>query len=681
MDMSLQSDLEHGSIAEDSFGGGVTLDTVDIDYEDDGNVHDQLPSVEEYKTNMVADGGSPNEDADEATHDLPTVEEYRATTGAAQQSKASSSGCKGTYFCLFAALFALVASAILIPVIVLKDGEGARLSLIPRQEAVVDYLIQTGISSEDKLRTPGTPQYEAALWIADHDAYRMKIPNGNSLDDQLLERYALAVFFHSTGGPEQWRYVAVDTYLRLEWCDSIPNTGNPVLLGVTDCKEVVDSSGTRKKYARDIFLYTNRLYGTIPDEIGYLRKLETLVLYSNPGLSGELVPGMLGLANLKDLELQYCSISGTIPASIGNLKALTNLGLSNNLLIETIPDSLFELSALQWLFLDDNVLKADIAKFGKLTNLFGLYAEDAGIYGEISSEMIDGWSNMYELDLSTNQIEGTLPDNLFSHPLMVVVDLHENVIGGTIPEVPSSNTRLKFLSLYDNEFTGPIPASIGNIEELVHLDLGLNQLVLPLPAELGQLTELRYLFLNNNEFDKHQMPAFLNQLTSLRELSLKKNQLTGTIPSSIADLSKLILLDLDRNEFEGSIPPEVSSLTNLGFLFLNRNKLTGTLPDSMSTMQSLAAVLIDGNNLNGTADVICANQFIDVDYFASDCGGSVGGSDVEFECDCCTVCCNDDIESCNNFAWTLNLDPIWEYGHNRVQWTVDWSQLPDDETP
>jgi hypothetical protein len=169
----------------------------------------------------------------------------------------------------------------------MQDGEGARLSLIPRKQAVLDYLVRTGISDENLLKTPGTPQYEAALWIADHDAYRMKVPEGNSIDDRFLERYALAVFFHSTGGATQWRYDA--NFLQpTDICDwngltLSPKTGNPMVLGVTGCKEVVDASGTSQLYARDIslckFLCLVTFFFLLPVSAEALMFLMMLVLF------------------------------------------------------------------------------------------------------------------------------------------------------------------------------------------------------------------------------------------------------------------------------------------------------------------------------------------------------------------------------------------------------------------
>ena len=53
--------------------------------------------------------------------------------------------------------------------------------------------------------------------------------------------------------------------------------------------------------------------GMIPEEVGYLHRLETLSLAFNPRLSGRINRGLMKLDRLQDLELQYCAITGTIP--------------------------------------------------------------------------------------------------------------------------------------------------------------------------------------------------------------------------------------------------------------------------------------------------------------------------------------------------------------------------------
>lgn len=63
----------------------------------------------------------------------------------------------------------------------------------------------------------------------------------------------------------------------------------------------------------------NHLSGSIPEEIGNLRKLERLGLFKN-NLEGN-IPRTIGkLENLKYLDLSFNQLSGSIPIEIAGLK-------------------------------------------------------------------------------------------------------------------------------------------------------------------------------------------------------------------------------------------------------------------------------------------------------------------------------------------------------------------------
>jgi Leucine-rich repeat (LRR) protein len=129
----------------------------------------------------------------------------------------------------------------------------------------------------------------------------------------------------------------------------------------------------------------NNLDGEIPEEIQNLHRLELLSMSFNGGLTGPLQPGLEKLDHLKDLELQYCSLSGSIPDWIGNLRKLTNLGLGNNLLTGQLPDKIFKLTDLELLGLDDNTFEGDLAPFGRLSKLESIRR---GAYGRARRQLV-----------------------------------------------------------------------------------------------------------------------------------------------------------------------------------------------------------------------------------------------------------------------------------------------------
>ena len=244
-------------------------------------------------------------------------------------------------------------------------------------------------------------------------------------------------------------------------------------------------------------------------------------------------------------------------------------------------------------------------------------------------------SSLVLLNLSSNQLTGTIPPELGNLSSLVLLNLSSNQLTGPIPSELSNLSNLWWLALSDNRryspetrnyaggLTGPIPAELADLSSLRELDLGLNRLTGAIPAELGDLANLSVLHLANNQLtgpiptelgnlasltrldlDANQLtdpiPAELANLSNLTVLVLGRNRLTGPIPTELANLSKLTRLDLYRNRLTGPIPTELSNLSNLTTLHLASNRLTGPIPTELSTLSNLWWLGLSGNRLTGT---------------------------------------------------------------------------------
>ena len=92
------------------------------------------------------------------------------------------------------------------------------------------------------------------------------------------------------------------------------------------------------------------------------------------------------------------------------------------------------------------------------------------------------------------------------------------------------------LDLSNNQLTGSIPPEIGNLTNLTWLLLHNNELTGSIPPEIGNLTNLEYLWLYSNQLTG-EIPSEIGNMTNLEGLNLYDNQLTGEIPESICDLN------------------------------------------------------------------------------------------------------------------------------------------------
>lgn len=80
------------------------------------------------------------------------------------------------------------------------------------------------------------------------------------------------------------------------------------------------------------------------------------------------------------------------------------------------------------------------------------------------------------LQLSCNQLNGTIPQQMGSLKKLSVLALRYNKLSGHIPASLGNLQTLKRLYLSFNRFTGTIPVNIANIPELLVLDVQNNSL-------------------------------------------------------------------------------------------------------------------------------------------------------------------------------------------------------------
>ncbi len=202
------------------------------------------------------------------------------------------------------------------------------------------------------------------------------------------------------------------------------------------------------------------------------------------------------------------------------------------------------------------------------------------------------------LDLSSNELTGTIPAEIAGLENLQVLRLSSNELTGPIPPEIGNLTELTDLHLYDNELTGPIPPELGKLMHLRYLSLVWNELTGPIPAELGGLPDLFYLLLAFNRLSG-PVPPELGKLTGLWLLRLDYNDLTGSIPPELGNLQSAAALSVAGNDLTGPIPPELGKLRELGLLYLYENALTGPIPPELGNLASLGFLDLGSNDLSG----------------------------------------------------------------------------------
>ncbi|GJR89024.1 putative leucine-rich repeat protein [Tanacetum coccineum] len=334
------------------------------------------------------------------------------------------------------------------------------------------------------------------------------------------------------------------------------------------------------------------------------KSIQVLKLSSNK-ISGSF-PDFTSFSALRELHINDNEITGSFPEKFEQTSNLFILNLADNHMSGLLPN-LSALSSLRELYLDRNPFSLDVMSLSSCNlgpsfptwlrtqkNFSMLDISDAKI-----NDFVPDWfwkqlkPNLRYLNLSSNQIHGTLPDLMYGY--RSYFDFSSNNFSGLAPLFP---TDTQALVLNNNMFSGSI-SFLQNLTETFNIDLSNNQFFGEIPDFWTNFTNLMYLNLKNNNLEG-RIPKSMGTL-SLSMLSMSNNRLTGELYFSLTNWSSLQFLDLGGNKLSGRIPAGIGrSLSELRFLSLSFNVFHGTMPTSLCRLSNLQILDISSNNISGT---------------------------------------------------------------------------------
>ena len=397
-------------------------------------------------------------------------------------------------------------------------------------------------------------------------------------------------------------------------------------------------------------LRDNGLTGTIPQEIGNLTSLASLIL-SNNTLAGTIPQEIGNLTQLTWLILSNNGLTGTIPQELGNPTGLTGVYLWANNLRGPVPLSFTALTELEHFYASDNNAiclpnnlrtwhnnienKDPLPNCDKPESLKGPSAQElrqalTALYNATggrnwtnntnwnTQEPVDTWYGIHtDLDtgvpnsalvLSNNNLTGTIPPEIGNLTQLSELWLYGNRLTGTIPEEIGNLTNLTVLNLGDNNFSGPVPNALSALTNLEHFYVGGRNLCLP-----PELQDWHNAIPNHGAIPPCATPEFRQALTALYNATDGPNWTNNTnwntdkpvhtwhgIRPNANTGEPLSVLFLPSNNLTGTIPDAIGNLTNLTELWLYDNNLTGTIPDAIGKLTNLTVLNLLDNLLSGS---------------------------------------------------------------------------------
>jgi hypothetical protein len=262
------------------------------------------------------------------------------------------------------------------------------------------------------------------------------------------------------------------------------------------------------------------------------------------------------------------------------------------------------------------------------------------LHGSIPSLFLNYLPNLQTLDLSGNNLMGTIPSSV-SKLNKLILDM--NRLTGVIPTSLIHSKLMEFLSLRNNYnlslpqqgqfFSGPnwkeiylsnnnidftFPRVINLLPNLEVLDFGATNLKGEIPSEIGLLSKLLKFTADKTSLTG-QLPTEIGLLKSLKVIDVSKNNLNGTIPSQIGFLNHLEKFRVNNNHLVGTLPSELSQNTKLTDLIVAGNMLSGTMPSEFGNLSNLDNFLFSDNKFTGTMPIQVCNLKGHMTAFG-DCG-------------------------------------------------------------
>ena len=322
--------------------------------------------------------------------------------------------------------------------------------------------------------------------------------------------------------------------------------------------------------------FKTNLSGTLPD-IWDMPVLQTVMLHTNPGITGELPASLSKLkpivngANVTapSIQIYACNLTGNIPECFANLHEKTKqVYVENNKMSGVIPAAVQAhpgFSSWRWDPQQEGyelLLEAPVT-YSRQTDSLALVA----IYNAAKGAE---WKSDRVWDLTKPM------DEWYGVKLTEGRVTTLNLASGTI-----SNAW-------------EIPAEIGDLQELTNLRFINDKVTGSFPEEIYTLSKLESLYLTNNTLSWSISPKMAN-LTALKDLYIDQNaNLTGTLPKELGQMKKLVNFNISKTSVSGAIPTEMTGCDALKNFMAFNAQLT-SMEDNWDQWPALEIIMIYGN--------------------------------------------------------------------------------------
>uniref|UniRef100_A0A0E0PP24 non-specific serine/threonine protein kinase n=1 Tax=Oryza rufipogon TaxID=4529 RepID=A0A0E0PP24_ORYRU len=273
-------------------------------------------------------------------------------------------------------------------------------------------------------------------------------------------------------------------------------------------------------HVTELQLFRRNLSGNLVPEVSLLSQLKILDFMWN-NLTGNIPKEIGNITTLKLILLNGNQLSGLLPDEIGNLQSLTRLQVDQNHLSGAIPKSFANLRSVKHLLVDNNNLSGPLPpELAAAKSLKILQADNNNFSGSSIPTLYYNMSGLFKL------LQGAIPD-LSAIPQLDYLDLSWNQLTGSIPTNKLAS-NITTMSLKNNLLDGSVPSEIWagvnpNRNGSLVLDFQNNSLNM-LPAEISPPPPNVTVVLYGNPICENSSETLIINLCRLQSINLEKSK-------------------------------------------------------------------------------------------------------------------------------------------------------------
>ncbi|XP_061366620.1 receptor-like protein EIX2 [Gastrolobium bilobum] len=192
------------------------------------------------------------------------------------------------------------------------------------------------------------------------------------------------------------------------------------------------------------------------------------------------------------LQLRSNQFSGTIPPQICQRPSLIILDFADNKISGHIPNCLDNITAL----ISNNASQSKLAFYFDFQSIYFYFGDSLELVTKgQGSEYAKNLHFMTLIDLSNNDLYGTIPPQMFSLIGLHSLNLSHNKLMGSMPNEIGNMYNLESLDFSTNQLWGEIPQGMSNLSFLSYLNLSFNNLTGKIPSgtQLQGFSALSYI--------------------------------------------------------------------------------------------------------------------------------------------------------------------------------------------